>query len=112
MIRSDEQFNLFWKYLEQRLSVIDVSPPSLPRRKRAPRWLEVGKGIPEYAATVEDHYRRIYFEVIDMLLAAIQERFNQKGYQILQKLETLIVEKSPSEEVIREVMVQTYTKSV
>lgn len=103
LIRSDEQFNVFWKYLEQRLSKIDVSPPALPRRRKAPRRLEVGEGAPEYAATVEDHYRRIYFEVIDILLAAIQERFGQKGFQVLQQVETLIVDNCPSVEILREV---------
>ena len=78
-IRSDEHFSLFWKYLEQRSSKMNVSNPALPRRKRVPRRLEVGEGAPEYAATVEDHYRRIYFEVIDLLLAAIHERFGQKA---------------------------------
>ena len=102
-IRSDGHFSLFWKYLEQRSSKMDMSNPALPRRKRVPRRLEVGEGAPEYAATVEDHYRRIYFEVIDLLLGAIQERFGQKGFQVLQKLEAIIVENSPSEETIREV---------
>ena len=103
LIPSDEQFNLFWKYLEQRLSKIDVSPPALPRRRKAPRRLEVGEGAPEYAATVEDHYRRIYCEVIDILLAAIQERFAQKGFQVLKKLETLVVDNCPSVEILHEV---------
>ena len=64
-----------------------MSPPALFRRRKAPRRLEVGEGAPEYAATV-DHYRIIYSEVIDMLLAAIQERFGQKGFQVLKKLDT------------------------
>ena len=34
--RTSEQFDLFWKYLECRCSMIDVSTPTLPRRKRAP----------------------------------------------------------------------------
>ena len=79
-----------------------MSPPALPRRRKAPRRLEVGEGAPEYAATVEDHYRRIYFEVIDILLAAIQERFGQKGFQVLQKLETLVVDNCPSVDILRE----------
>jgi hypothetical protein len=99
-IRSDEQFNLFWKYL--RLSKIDVSPPALPWRRKAPRRL-VGEAAPQYATTVEDHYRRIYCEVIDMLLAAIQERFGQKGFQVLQKLEALVVDNCPSVKTLRKV---------
>lgn len=89
-----------------------MSPPSLPRRKRAPRWLEVGEGNPEYATTAEEHYRRIYFEVIDMLLVAIRKRFDQKGYQILQKLETLVVQVKRRFVKLQNFMVQIFTKSI
>ena len=64
-------------------SEIDVSTPGLPRRKRAPWRFEVGETAPEYPDAVQDHYWRIYFETIDLLIAAIQERFQQRGYLIL-----------------------------
>lgn len=80
-----------------------MSPPALRRRRKAPRQLEVGEGVPEYAATAEDHYQRIYFEVIDMLFVAIQEWFRQKEFQVLQKLEKLVIENCPSVEILREV---------
>ena len=86
-IRSDEKFDLFWKYLETKSSTVDVSTPELPRRKRV---LEVGEAEPEYPDTTQDYYRRIYFEVIDVLVASIQELFNQRGFQMLQKLETIL----------------------
>ena len=73
-LQTSEQFDLFWKYLECRCS---MSTPTLPRRKRAPRRLEVGEAAPEF------HYQRIYFEVIDFLIAAIEDRFQQKGFQML-----------------------------
>ena len=92
-IRTSEQFDLFWKYLECRCSMIDVSTPTLPCRKRAPRRLEVGEAAPEFPDSVQDHYQRIYFEVIDFLIAAIEDRFQQKGFQMLQKLEAVLVEK-------------------
>ena len=45
--------------------------------------IEVGEAAPEYPDAVQDHYRRIYFETTDLLIAAIQERFQQRGYLIL-----------------------------
>lgn len=45
-IRTDECFNLFWQYLEARRSSADVSPPTLPWRRKVPQWFEVGASVP------------------------------------------------------------------
>ena len=66
----------------------------LPWCKRPPRRLDIGGAVPEYPNTVQDHFRRIYFKVIDLLIATIQKRFQQKGYQMLQKLETILTQKN------------------
>ena len=52
---------------------------------------------------MQDHYRRLYFETIDLLIAAIQERFQQRGYIILQQLETIITEKNPGIEIAQDI---------
>ena len=41
--------------------------------------------------TVEDHYRRIYYESLDYVLGSIKDRFEQKGFKILQKLESVLL---------------------
>ena len=102
-IHSDDNFNLFWEYLEHKCSDLEVSIPTLPRRKRAPKRFEIGDAAPEYPDTVQDHYRRLFLEVIDVLVTAIQERFEQRGFQMLQKLETILVEKSPPACVIEDI---------
>ena len=52
---------------------------------------------------MQDHYRRIYFEVIDLLLAAIQKRFQQKGFLMLHKMEMVLIEQNASIELIHDV---------
>ena len=99
-VRTDKNFDLFWKYLETRSSVLDISEPQLPRRKRAPRRYEISNAEPEYPATAHDYYRRIYFEVIDVLVASIQERFDQQGFLMLQKLETTLLD--PKSEALQD----------
>ena len=103
-IRTDENFDLFWQYLERRCSKVNVSTPTLPRCKRVPRRFEIGEGAPEYPDTVQNHYQRIYFEVLDVLKAAIEGRFQQKGFQMLQKLEAMLVDKNLGIEVAQEVI--------
>ena len=107
-VRSDGDFNLFWKYLENRCSGLEVSSPALPRRKRVPRRFQVGEAEPEYPKTVQDHYRRIYFEVIDVLVAAICKHFDQQGFQMLQKLETLLTDKNPLTDTVAQDVTEFY----
>ena len=100
-MRNEE--NLFWKYVERRLSEIDVSTPELPCPRKVPLRFEVGEATPEYPITVQDHYRRIYFEVINFIVSATTGRFQQKGFQILQKLEVVLTQSDASRELVNEV---------
>ena len=36
------------------------------------------------------HYRKIYYEVIDLIMATIKNRFKQKGFLMLAKLEKIL----------------------
>ena len=63
--------------------------PVLPRKRSAPKHFEVGTGVGSHSATVEDHYRQVYCEILDLAIASISDRFNQPA--IYQNLESLIV---------------------
>ena len=71
-IRSDQWFDLFWQYIESRRSVVDVSPPELPRQRNVPHRFEVGETQLEYPASAKDNFRRLYFEGIDLVIASIK----------------------------------------
>ena len=43
--------------------------------------------------TPENHYRIIYFEAFDIVIARITDRFEQEGYQMYSKLEKLLIGK-------------------
>ena len=64
----------------------------LPRHRKVPYRYEVGEAPPEYLASGKDHYQKIYFDVIDLIIACIRDRFEQKGFQVPQKLETALTE--------------------
>ena len=102
-IRSEMKFDLFWQYVESRRSVVKVSPPELPRRRKVPRRYEVGETPPEIQPQL---WRRLYFEGIDLVIAAIKNRFDQQGFRILQNLEVALLEKRDVErsEVVNEVV--------
>ena len=109
-LRTDEQFSLFWQYVEKRRSINDlVCPPELPRHRKVPRRFEVGSSISEQQnISPEDHYRHIYFQALDTASTTITDRFNQRGYQMLQKLESVLLLDDASRHPLFEEIIQFY----
>ena len=77
--RTDEHFDLFWDRIMQRKDKQEgVSDPELPRKRKTPSRFELGYRLNYYTAQTEkDYYRRIYFQVYDLAIESITERFDQ-----------------------------------
>ena len=89
--------------VEQCCEQIGILHPTLPRKRRAPACFEVGSGEGFHSETVEDHFRRQYFEV---LIASITKRFDQLGYRMYKNLEDLLVTAANGKEI------EAYLKTV
>ena len=96
------EFTKFWDSVQTKLNDVDVGEPVLPRRRKTPRRLEVGRGEPHFPETVQDYYRAQYFEALDLLISCIKDRFDQPGYRIYSKLETLLLNASNGVEFMAE----------
>ena len=83
-LRTDENFVLFWTKVEQVDNDVDVEYPLLPRKRKAPKWYDSGSCGSDPPASVQDYYRPIFFEVIDLICCSIQTRFDQLGFQVSQ----------------------------
>ena len=80
-MRDDISFKSFYDaVLLKSKSYPSMTEPMLPRRTRALRRIENGTGEPTYPATVQNFYRRIYFEAIDLMVNAIEQRFDQPSF--------------------------------
>ena len=90
-MRSDEKFSGFWKELMEKHEEINVSDPTLPRRRKVPSRYEVGEGTGHFPTSVDDHYRPIYFAAIDVIMQCISSRFDQPGYKTYSKLEAVLL---------------------
>ena len=86
-MRSDEISELFYKHVQCLRVHTHIEEPSLPRKRRAPSRFKVGEGDGYHSPTVEDHYRKLYFEVLDLAISSIQGRFDQPRYAVYQNLE-------------------------
>ena len=90
-IRFQEAFDSCWEYVLMFQAQKGVSEPSLPRKRRVPPGQEVGCSVEFNHETVKDLYRQQYYEILDFVISAINDRFNQPGYRILVSLENLLM---------------------
>ena len=96
-MRTDEAFGLFFEQVELLRNSTDTEGPSLPRKRKAPKDLEVDHGDAHHSPTIQEQYRRQYLEAIDMAYARIQVRFDQPGYAIYCNLESLLLKAANQE---------------
>ena len=65
--------------------------PVLPRQRHIPR--RVDDGAPNHHfQTPEDFFRQQYFEVLDLLMNEITQRFNQPAFSVLHEMEIMIID--------------------
>lgn len=101
-MRTEENFSLFFEMVELFRKQVGVEEPSLPRKRKRPQRYETGDAEPHYSITVQDHYRKIYFEVIDLAVNGITNRFEQPGYAKYTKLESLLLKAAIREDYSEE----------
>ena len=90
-IRDTEQYDLFWQLITKKASALNVSEPTLSRKRKAPQRYEIGTGEPHFPERVEEYYRQVYFEVLDLAITCVKARFDQPGYCKYQVIESLLL---------------------
>ena len=98
LLRTDENFSLFWTKVLKLTNDLEVDEPALPRRRKAPKRYEIGSSEGDFPLEVEAYYRQIYFEALDLIICGIQDRFDQPGYRVYCKLEDLLVKAADKED--------------
>ena len=91
-MRSDASFKSFYDaVILKSKNYSSMTEPVFPRRTRAPRRIEIGTREPTYPATTQDYHRQIYFESIELMVNAIEQRFDQPSFTAYAKMEALLV---------------------
>ena len=101
-IRTDDSFKLFWEKVLRFQQTLGVSEPSLPRKRKAPKRLEVGTSEGFFTHTPEALFRVEYMEALDLVINFIRERFNQPGYRIYCNLENLLLKAASNDDYTAE----------
>ena len=90
--RNDSSFDLFWERLMKRKNHLNAHEPKLPRKRKLPERYEPGcTATYTFATTPKDHYKTIYFEAFDCVIACIKDRFDQPDYRRYVSLQNLLL---------------------
>ena len=89
--KNKKQVYIFWTKMTSKAESIHVGEPALPRRRNAP--MRFGGGLCEelFTKTAKDLNRQEYFEATNIIVACIQDQFDQHGHTILRTLESLLM---------------------
>ena len=79
-------------------SNLDVDEPFSPRMRKTPRRYEVGSGNAVFHSSLRDYFKVHYYEVIDLIVNFIQQRFDQPGYGIYRSLQDLLIKSAQGED--------------
>ena len=95
-IRDDSSFSNFWKRITAISDDLDIEKPSLSHRRKTPRRFDDGSA-PSFPGTVEEHYRAVYFEALDLIMSCISDPFDQPEYKTYAKVQALLLKAVKSE---------------
>ena len=73
--RRDRPFLVFYDDVVKVAQKYNISAPQLPRYRRIPKRLD--DGIEGRNATPQDYFRHQYFQALDLLIAGLDDRFDQ-----------------------------------
>lgn len=97
-MRTQEDFELFFNLVTKQAEKLPVDEPHLKRKRKVPKYsilqyLDGQETTSEahHPATVEDEFRQIYFDALDHITNAIEERFDQPSFKAYANLEELLV---------------------
>lgn len=91
-MRTEEEFKKLLNEATTAIEKLQINPVQLPRARRPPARYS-GPATAHHATTVDEHFRTIYFEIIDTALNHLTERFDgkSKGLEMYLKLECCLL---------------------
>ena len=92
-LKSEENFALFWRKVKLDASNKDIEEPQLPRRrKKTPKFREFFNISSQGdAETVEELYKKYYFDALSSTIKNIKDRFDQPDFEMYKNLEQLLL---------------------
>lgn len=90
-MRTDSSYNHFWETTVEKARNLYLDDPTLPRKRKPPRWLNHGS-LPHTFSDPKEYFHQIHVGIIDACKVAIEQRFPTESFTFAVKLEKLITE--------------------
>ena len=90
-MRSDTEFQKYWKKAEEISRKLELEAPHLPRQRRVPSRLGGGEVQPVYRNV--EHYYQVtsFYPLLDVIISQLKERFSENDMMIVQNTETVLL---------------------
>lgn len=85
-MRSDQEFQRFYIGCVDMAKKFDIGEPRLPRQRKRPARYEDGS-LPHIHSSVQDHYRSVYYEALDLLSGELERRFENQHVLVVLSIE-------------------------
>ena len=97
-LRTDRNFKEFFDSVKEEASG-KCDEPVLPRHRRLPRRIDDGTAPEHEYSSVEEFYRREYFQAIDSIKGELENHFMQESFLFVRKIETLLIDSANGKDV-------------
>ena len=92
--RCEEEFNLFWKKVEEKKPALDIDEYEMPRKRRHPKRMTDFFGYinqpDQDFATEKEMFRTYYYQCYDFVINTIEKRFDQPDYKMYENMEAIV----------------------
>ncbi|GLV35851.1 hypothetical protein CBL_09918 [Carabus blaptoides fortunei] len=88
-------FAEIWHVAESGAENLELEPPTIPRLRKAPRRLETDSS-PHVFTSPRKYYEKLFYEVLDLTLSTLCDRFQSDTIEFLNNVEDFIIKKPNS----------------
>ena len=101
-MRTDESVKLFFDFVLKKASIIFfIDDAKLPRKRKMPNYRSIvdymqideytTSGSSHHPETTDEYYRQQYFEILDLIISSIKDRFDQPVFIAFLKMEQFLL---------------------
>ena len=98
-LREDKVFDELLAETTAVQTALNMKPVSVPRQRKTPKCLS-GVAIDRVATTVSEHYRPMFYSLIDTAVVQLKERFNSVGLIKYDSIEDVLLSGIVNEELL------------
>ena len=103
-MRNDENYSMYYEATVKKAKHFKfIEVPALLRKRKQPNYsileyVDGSESSGHHPSTGKEHFRKIYFEAIDTMINALNDRFEQASFEAFSTLESMLLKALKGEE--------------